>query len=145
MSTANTPTNRPQRYQVPTHLRVPDKIGLNFMGLAVEVTIRQGLICVFGGCLTLRLWHMLNGLGAYGAIGAFLHLLLPGLVIAITLVVAMVRIEDRPVEAWLAILLDYAVRPKVYIWKSIIHDPTYRLQYRLARPIEESDLSEEEV
>src|SRR5579859_3467767 len=103
-------TQVPGHYQIPTHLDVPDKIALSFLGLGVEVTMRQGLICLFGGVLAYRLWHTLSWLSSYGAVGASARLFLPGLVFALAVLIAVLRIADRSVETWLSILLNYALK-----------------------------------
>lgn len=119
-------TQTPQRYQIPTHLNVPDKIAVNLMGLSIEMTIRQGLIYLFGAGIAYHLWRSLAWLGPSG-LGATTRLLLLGIVIILSLLFATLRIANRHAETWLAILLQYAIQPKVYIWKNIIFDPTYRL------------------
>src|SRR5579859_7119815 len=129
MSDENTP-QAPLRYQIPTHLNVPDKIAVSLFGLAVEVTIRQGLICLFGVGIAFHLWHSLAWLGATGTVGATVRLFLTILVILVTLLFATLRIADRHAETWLAILLEYALKPKVYIWKNIIFDPEYAHRYQ---------------
>ncbi|GCE12517.1 hypothetical protein [Tengunoibacter tsumagoiensis] len=113
------PSSPPQRYQIPTHLNVPDKIDLPLFGITISVTIRQGLIAVIGGGQALQVWNQLNFLSYYGTAGQVLHLFFPGLIVLVTLLFATLKIADRHPEIWLALLLYYIRHPRIYIWQSV--------------------------
>ncbi len=107
------------RYQVPTHLNVPDHLALPLLGVTVQVTMRQGLILLVGGSLAFHLWQHLAGIAEGSQIGSFVRLLLVGSLLLITLGWTMCTVAGRPLEDWLVILLRYHRFPRIYVWQPI--------------------------
>jgi hypothetical protein len=109
----------PVRYQIPTHLSVPDKITLPLLGFTLSVTSRQGLILLVGWNMTFNLWQVLAFLNAYGAAGQGLRIALAGSLALLALLFALVRIAERHLEEWLVVLLHYATSPSVFVWQPL--------------------------
>src|ERR1700733_3790251 len=85
----------PARYQIPTHLNVPDRIAIPLLGITFHITIRQGLILFVGCSPAFHLWGQAAGLSVYGTPGQVLRILVPVCLAVATLVVAILRITDR--------------------------------------------------
>ena len=113
-------SQKPQRYQIPTHLNVPDTISLSFLGIPFDVTARQGMILLFGCSLAFQLWQRLAFVCHYGALGAFVRCLLPVVLVIGTILLATVKIVGRHPESWMAILLQYVLQPRIYVWRSVV-------------------------
>lgn len=105
------------RYQIPTHLNVPDKI-LSAWG--VGITVRQLLILLIAWSAVANTWVRLAAplamLGIPGGVLHFAAAAIPGIIL---LVVAFKQVAGRPLEVWMLILLRYWLQPKVYLWRTV--------------------------
>lgn len=118
--TSSQPGSRsPARYQIPTHLDVPDKFVLPLFGFTISVTMRQGLILLLGWSTAFNLWNRLEFLGVLGIVGDVARVLFPGLLALVTFVFATLQVAGRHPEAWMIAIIQYLVRPKVYIWSTV--------------------------
>ena len=128
-SSSSSPSEAPRapvRYQIPTHLNVPDKIAIPLFGLTVHVTIRQGLIFLLGWSTAFQLWRQLAPLSLYGSFGEGIWVFFPVLFAVITCVVALMRIADRYLEEWAVILLRYTRQPRVTVWTTVSTPVSYQ-------------------
>ena len=112
----------PVRYQIPTHLNVPDRIAIPLLGITFHVTIRQGLIFFVGWSTAFHLWGQAAGLSVYGTLGQVLRILVPVCLAVATLVVATLRITDRYVETWAVLILRYRQAPRICVWQPLDAD-----------------------
>ncbi|BCL80879.1 hypothetical protein ccbrp13_33440 [Ktedonobacteria bacterium brp13] len=112
----------PARYQIPTHLNVPDRIAIPLLGITFHVTIRQGLIFFVGWSTAFHLWGQATGLSAYGTPGQVMRILVPVCLAMATLVVATLRITDRYVETWAVLILRYRQAPRICVWQPLDTD-----------------------
>ncbi len=105
------------RFQIPTHLNVPDKI-LSAWGIGI--TVRQLLILLIAWSAVANTWvHLDAPLSMLGTLGGVLHFsatAIPGIIL---LLVAFKQIAGRPLEVWLLVFLRYWLQPKVYLWHSV--------------------------
>ncbi len=107
----------PTRYQIPTHLNVPDKI-LSVWGWGI--TVRQLLFLLLAWSAVANTWVRLGAhLAMLGTAGVALHLAAAAIPGIILLIVAFKQVAGRPLEVWLLVLLRYWLQPKVYLWRSI--------------------------
>jgi hypothetical protein len=121
-SASSSPSEAPRapvRYQIPTHLNVPDKIAIPLLGLTVHVTIRQGLIFLLGWSTAFHLWRQLAPLSTYGRFGEGLRVVIPILLAVSTCIVALLRFADRSLEEWAVLLLRYVRQPRISIWATV--------------------------
>ena len=100
------------RYQIPTHLEVPDTIELPLFGLNISLTLRQAIVFFFGWGIALACWRHTTQWGV-------LHWGLPGLLALLTFVIAMLQLRGRHVEAWGLIVLRYIAIPRLCVWHSV--------------------------
>ncbi|GCE23232.1 hypothetical protein [Dictyobacter kobayashii] len=117
MSTPSAGTST--RYQIPTHLNVPDKIALPLFGITFHITIRQGLIFLLGWSTAFNLWNHLEGLDVFGPLGLVLRVSFPVLLAVATLVTATMQFGGCYVEEWAALFLRYRLKPPVSLWRPI--------------------------
>lgn len=104
------------RYQIPTHLNVPDKI-LSAWGFGI--TVRQLLILLIAWSAVANAWvRTASPLAPLGPPGAVLHVMAAAIPGIILLVVAFKQVAGRPLEVWLLIILRYWLQPKVYLWRA---------------------------
>src|SRR5262249_54350352 len=96
-------------HQIPTHLNVEDKV---LFGL----TARQFLTVLIGVSLAYSVWN-------HPALLASLRLGLAATCAVLTLVVALVRAAERPIEQWALVALVYVARPKGSSWSPPEPDP----------------------
>jgi len=105
------------RYQIPTHLNVPDKI-LSAWGFGI--TVRQMLVLLIAWSAVANTWvrtaAVLAMLGTPGAVLHFVATAIPGFIL---LVVAFKQVAGRYLEVWLLVLLRYWLQPKVYLWRPV--------------------------
>jgi hypothetical protein len=113
------PRRQRNRYQIPTHLDVPDKLSIHLLGWTISVTIRQGLILLLGWSTAFNLWKHLAALDSFGTPGIMLHFVLPGVLALITFVYSTMTIAGRYPEAWAPVLLHYLFHPRRYMWSSL--------------------------
>ena len=105
------------RYQIPTHLNVPDKI-VSAWGFGI--TVRQLLILLIAWSAVANTWVRLGGLLAMlGTPGVVLHFAAAAIPGIILLFVAFKQIAGRPLEVWLLVFLRYWLQPKVYLWRTV--------------------------
>ena len=90
-----------QRYEIPTHLDVEDRL---FAGL----TPRQLLLLIMGLGLGYSVWQRLHHL-----LPLPLVLTLAALPAGVSLALATIRPDGRPLEQWLLAILRYLSVPKV--------------------------------
>ena len=101
------------RYALPTHLDTPDRLDLPLLGMTVSVTMRQGVLSLFGGSLTFHLWEA--SLGLHGILGV-LHWVEPVALAFLTYVLAVQQVRGRYLEDWAVVLSRYLALPKVFVW-----------------------------
>lgn len=101
-----------KRYQIPTHLRVPDKLSI----LIFSFTFRQLGILVFSAGAAYDLWqqHPLTATWFTVVKGCGV-----GLILALALALAYVRKGGRTLDAWCFIWLRYYLQPTCYIWRRL--------------------------
>lgn len=105
------------RYQIPTHLKVSDKI-LSVWGFGL--TVRQLLILLIAWSAVANTWVRLAApLSTLGTTGSVLHLVVTAIPGMLLLFVAFKQVADRPLEVWLLVLLRYWLQPKIYLWRSV--------------------------
>lgn len=107
------------RYQLPTHLSVPDKIDIPLVGVTVSLTIRQGVIFLFGWSTAFAWWHRTIAWQTISLPAMVAHWVLPGSFALLIFLIAMLQIQGRFCEQWLMILVHYLTRQKVYVWQSV--------------------------
>ena len=97
-------------YQLPTKLYHVEDTLLSFG--PIQLTLRQCVVLVLGGCGSLDIWQNLHGI-----IPAIIALGVAGIPLLIAVVVAGGRVADRYAEAWLLVLLEYLQCERVYLWR----------------------------
>jgi hypothetical protein len=107
----------PPRYQIPTHLNVPDKLEIPLFGVTISLTMRQAVIYLFGGSTAFGLWQHLRWLDHAGPLGITAHWGATSLLALLTCLLALVRIRERYLERWGMIWLQYVAQPKIYVWR----------------------------
>jgi hypothetical protein len=131
------------RYQIPTHLNVPDKI-LSAWGIGI--TVRQLLILLMAWSAVANTWVRLAApLAMLGTPGVVLHFTAtasPGILL---LFVAFKQVADRPLEVWLLILLRYWLQPKIYLWRSVRFSREGVQVVDEAEPLPEEDWGERDT
>jgi hypothetical protein len=121
-SSTDASTNAPHspvRYQIPTHLTVPDRIAIPLFGITFHVTIRQGFIYIVGGSIAFHVWQQCAFFSEYGLAGTILRLCVPLLLAIVTLVVAVVQIGERYLETWAVLLTRYRRYPHLFLWEPV--------------------------
>src|SRR5438874_12963281 len=92
------------RYQIPTHLDVPDRLSIHLLGWTISVTIRQGLILLLGWSTAFNLWKHLGHVDSYVTPGTILHLVIRGVLALMTFVYSTLTIGGRYPEASVLVL-----------------------------------------
>jgi hypothetical protein len=137
--------NQQPRYQIPTHLNVPDKIDLPLFGITVSLTMRQGICFLFGGSAIFNLWQ--RSLALIGFLGLLAHWIAPFLLACVTYIIAVHEFRGRHLEGWVVILLHYCTHTRVFVWCSVIGEI---IPLQAPEPLEEeyangvNDLGDEE-
>lgn len=109
------PNQTPAYYQLPTALGVQDKV-LEYG--PVSLTLRQLVIVLLGGSLTIAAWRSLTFLSRYHLGWLSLDWLRWAIVVVLglaTLVLATIQIAGRMPEMWGLIWLQYCRRPHRYL------------------------------
>ena len=109
----------PRQYQMPTHLSVPDKIDIPLLGVTISLTMRQGVMFLFGWSTAFAWWHRTTSWQTSGELGCAAHWLLPGALALLVFIVAMLQIQGRSCEQWCMIVFHYLTREKVFVWQSV--------------------------
>lgn len=91
------------QFHVPQNIDMEDKI-------VGPLTIKQFLICVIGGSVTYLLFK-----GLAGRMGIFI--LTGGPIALLTVMLAFLKVQDRPFGEFLVALIVYAFRPQKRIWQ----------------------------
>ena len=99
-------------HKVPTHMSLPDKVVFGF-------TARQLLLLLIGCSLGYNLWLHLSALTAFALIGQVLRIAITLIPAGVAAALALISVEDRPLEVWLLVLVRYQQRPRVYLWRSL--------------------------
>ena len=99
-------------HKVPTHISLPDKVVFGF-------TARQLLLLLIGCSLGYNLWLHLGALDALALPGQFMRIALALVPAALTAVLALISVADRPLEVWFLVLVRYWQRPRIYVWRSL--------------------------
>jgi small-conductance mechanosensitive channel len=107
------------RYQLPTHLSVPDRIDIPFIGVTISLTIRQGVIFLFGWSTAFAWWHRTIAWQTMSLAAMVAHWALPGLLALIIFIIAMLQIQGRSCEQWFMIVVHYLTIQKVFVWQSV--------------------------
>lgn len=106
-------THAPRRFQTPSHLDAPDKFQLGWL----TFTPRQAGIMLIGLLSAYLVWKSLAFLQLAHLevlrVGVSL-LLLPGF-----LVLATFRLEQRYLESWFLVFLEYRLSPHAYVWRHL--------------------------
>jgi len=90
-------------HQIPTHLNVEDRVLFGLTG-------RQFLTALIGVSIAYNLWNQ-------AALPATLRVGLAAAWVAATLVLALVRPGDRPLEQWALSAVVYIAIPRVSTWQ----------------------------
>ena len=106
----------PQRYQIPTHLNVPDKLEIPLFGVTISLTMRQAVIYLFGWSSAFSLWQHLRWLDHAGLLAITAHWGIALLLALLTCLLAMVHLRERYLESWGVMWLQYVAQPKIYVW-----------------------------
>ncbi len=103
-----------QTYQLQTKLYHVEDVLVSWG--PIRLTLRQCFVLVLGGCGSLDLWPMLDGLTEIGSTGLVIRIALTSLPTLLSLLVATVRVADRYAEAWVGVFLWYATHARAYVW-----------------------------
>jgi len=90
-------------HQIPTHLNVEDKVLFGLTG-------RQFLTILIGVSLAYSIWNQL-------ALPVSLRVPVTIACVGLTLVTALIRPGERPLEQWALVALIYVARPKCSTWR----------------------------
>ncbi len=82
----------------------------------IRLTLRQCFVLVLGGCGSLDLWPVLDGLTSLESLGLVLRIMLTSLPTLLALGISIARIADRYAETWMGVLLWYATHARAYVW-----------------------------
>jgi hypothetical protein len=93
-------------------MSLPDKVVFGF-------TARQLLLLLIGCSLGYNLWLHLSALTAFALIGQVLRIAITLIPAGVAAALALISVEDRPLEVWLLVLVRYRQRPRVYLWRSL--------------------------
>ena len=104
------------RYQIPTHLNVPDKLDIPLFGVTISLTMRQAVIYLFGWSSAFSLWQHLRWLDHAGPLEITIHWGISLLLALLTCLLALVRLRERYLESWGVIWLQYVTQPKIFVW-----------------------------
>jgi hypothetical protein len=107
------------RYQIPTHLNVPDKIDIPLLGITISLTMRQGAIFLFGWSTAFAWWRGTIPWQTLGVLPMLLHWGLPSLLALLVFFIAMLQVQGRSYEQWALIIGHYLVSEKVFVWHSV--------------------------
>ncbi|GHO88157.1 hypothetical protein [Dictyobacter formicarum] len=144
MTTPSSTTPIP-RYQIPTHLNVPDKIEIPLFGITISLTMRQGIYFLFGWGAAFSLWKHTLVWVSLGAVGATMHWGVSLVLALVTVVVAMLQVRGRHLEQWGGIMLVYYLGTKVFLWQSVAREQVrFADQEALAQAHDASDDDDEE-
>lgn len=113
MSLSSGPTRR--THLVPTRLKTPQQV-LNIAGISLSAP--QFLLLLVGVALSYRVWLALSGLAVW-TIGLVVRWVLAGVPVLLALILAFVRLADRDVTLWCVVVLRFALRPRLFVWRSI--------------------------
>jgi hypothetical protein len=138
----HTHPSQPPRYQIPTHLEVPDTIELPLFGLNISLTLRQAVVFFFGWSLAFACWRHTTPWQADGLPGWLLHWGLPGLLALLTIMIAMLQLRGRSLETWGLIMLRYSAIPRLCVWQSVASE---HLRQLATMQQEEHEVAEQEI
>lgn len=113
MSLSSGPTRR--THLVPTRLKTPQQV-LNIAGISLSAP--QFLLLLVGVALSYRVWLALSGLAVW-TIGLVVRWVLAGVPVLLALILAFVRLADRDVTLWCVVVVRFALRPRLFVWRSI--------------------------
>lgn len=100
---------------VPTRIKTPQQI-LNVAG--VSLSAPQFLLLLVGIALSYRVWLALSWLALW-TIGIVARWMLAGVPTLLALILAFVRLADRDVALWCLVIVRFALRPRLFVWRSI--------------------------
>lgn len=109
----------PPRYQIPTHLNVPDKLDIPLLGITISLTMRQGALFLFGWSAAFAWWHATTSWQTMGVLPMVLHWGLPGALALLVFLIAMLQWQGRSCEQWVLIGLRYLISEKIFVWHSV--------------------------
>jgi hypothetical protein len=105
-----------RRYQVPTHLRVDDRLTIGFL----TCTFRQLTVLVLGGS-AYEVWTQFPQAALAPLLGEALTIgvRIGGLIVLgpLTLALAFGRRKGRTLETWLLLWVQYTLQPRCYRWQ----------------------------
>ena len=113
-----------KRYQIPTHLKVEDRLSIGFFSF----TLRQIAVLMLGGGAAFDLWQrfpvatLALVLGETPATWLRVGLVLP--IILATLALALVKRHGHTLETWFLLWLRFRLRPCCYRWQQM-PDPLF--------------------
>lgn len=109
-----------RRYQLPTHLNMPDRISFPLLLFSVNLTVRQFLLLVITAAGCFHLFRWLAFLESFGLVGFWLRVGLLAFVAGCVLVLVLVRIAGRELWAWVQVWLRYQCLPHIAVWYPVI-------------------------
>ena len=132
-----------KRYQIPTHLRVEDRLTIGFFSF----TIRQIAVLMLGGGAAFDVWQRFPVstfalvLGEPAAIWLRWGVALP--IILATLALALVKRHGHTLETWFLLWLRFRLLPRCYRWRRL-PDPLFRVE-RHPKPTKAAALEEDQL
>jgi hypothetical protein len=114
MSFASSGATR-RTHLVPTRLKTPQPV---LTVASISLSAPQFLLLLVGVALSYRVWLALGGLAMWTA-GMVARWILAGVPTLLALLLAFVRLADRDVTLWCVVVVRFAVRPHLFVWRSI--------------------------
>jgi hypothetical protein len=97
-------------------LNVPDYI---FSYGGIDVSVRQFLLLIVGILISINCWVVLRVVGNEYSLGRWMF---AGIPVLVTAAWGWIQIHGQPLERWLAVMIRYYSRPRVYVWRQLQQD-----------------------
>lgn len=107
------PTRR--THLVPTRIKTPQQI-LTVAGISLSAP--QFLLLLVGIALSYRVWLACSWLAVW-TVGIAARWILAGMPALLALILAFVRLADRDIALWCVVVVRFALRPRLFVWRSI--------------------------
>lgn len=114
MSLASSGASR-RTHLVPTRLKTPQQV-LTVAGISLSAP--QFLLLLVGIALSYRVWLALGWLAVW-TVGMVVRWVLAGVPALLALILAFVRLADRDIALWCVVVVRFALRPRLFVWRSI--------------------------
>lgn len=101
-------------YQLQTKLYQVEDVLVTFGPL--RLTLRQCMVLVLGGCISMDVWRSLGSFVALGEAGVIIQWIIVSIPLLITLLITVLRVADRYTEHWVLVFYRYATTPSLYLW-----------------------------